>query len=64
VDSGGSFCTEPWEEVDTLVAGAGVFVCNECEEFCALVIADKRAGGPAPRVPVWDPWNDSPDGGS
>jgi hypothetical protein len=49
-----SFCAKPADQVDTLVAGAGVFICNECVELCALVIANKPAGGPAPRVPLWD----------
>ena len=53
-----SFCTKPDDQVETLVAGAGVFICNECVDLCALVIANKRAtkrsSEPAPRVPVWD----------
>ena len=49
-----SFCTKPDDQVETLVAGAGVFICNECVELCALVIANKPTGGEAPRVPVWD----------
>jgi ClpX C4-type zinc finger len=49
-----SFCTKPDDQVETLVAGAGVFICNECVELCALVIANKRTSGPAPRVPFWD----------
>lgn len=53
-----SFCTKPDDQVDTLVAGAGVFICNECVELCALVIANKPAAGPAPRVPVWDQLED------
>ena len=53
-----SFCTKTDDQVGTLVAGAGVFICNECVELCALVIASKRADGPAPRVPVWDQLED------
>jgi ATP-dependent protease Clp ATPase subunit len=53
-----SFCTKPAEEVETLVAGAGVFICNECVELCTSVIAKKRDSGPAPRVPVWDQIDD------
>ena len=40
--------------MDTLVAGAGVFICNECVDLCALLIKDRKAAGPAPRVPVWE----------
>ena len=53
-----SFCTEPADQVDTLVAGAGVFICNECVEVCTLVIATKPASGSAPRVPVWEQVDD------
>lgn len=53
-----SFCTKSADQVDTLVAGAGVFICNECVELCALVIANKRTSGDTPRVPVWDQIDD------
>jgi len=53
-----SFCTKPAEDVDTLVAGAGVFICNECVELCTAVIADKRHSGPVPRVPLWEQIDD------
>ena len=53
-----SFCTKSADEVQTLVAGAGVFICNECVDLCALVIADRRASGASPRVPVWDQIDD------
>ena len=47
-----SFCTKSSDEVGTLVAGAGVFICDECVELCAVVIAGKRTDGSAPRVPL------------
>jgi len=49
-----SFCTKAEDQVGTLVAGAGVFICDECVQLCALVIADKPDGGAAPRVPIWE----------
>ena len=48
-----SFCTKPADDVDTLVAGAGVFICNECVDLCADVVATKRSSATAPRVPLW-----------
>ena len=53
-----SFCTKSADQVDTLVAGAGVFICNECVDLCALVINQKRSQDPSPRVPVWDQIDD------
>ena len=41
-----SFCRKPNTEVGTLVAGPGVFICNECVDLCAPIIAGKTPGGP------------------
>lgn len=42
-----SFCMKPNTEVGALVAGPGVFICNECVDLCAQIIAAKgdTAGG-------------------
>jgi ClpX C4-type zinc finger protein len=49
-----SFCGKPDTEVDKLVAGAGVHICNECVALAASII-DGTSGSPAgPRVPVWE----------
>lgn len=44
-----SFCNKTQDQVDTLVAGPGVFICNECVELCREVIEDEdrphRHGG-------------------
>ena len=53
-----SFCTKSSDEVGTLVAGAGVFICNECVELCTVVIAEKRAGETTARVPLWEQIDD------
>jgi ClpX C4-type zinc finger protein len=34
-----SFCMKPDTQVDKLVAGPAVFVCNECVDLCCQVIA-------------------------
>jgi hypothetical protein len=41
-----SFCRKPNTDVGTLVAGPGVFICDECVDLCALIIAGKTPGGP------------------
>jgi hypothetical protein len=53
-----SFCTKGADEVRTLVAGAGVFICNECVELCAQIVAAKPSSGARPRVPVWEEIDD------
>ena len=45
-----SFCLKPKDAVAKLVAGPGVYICNECVELCGLIIAED----PAPRVGGWD----------
>jgi len=43
-----SFCGKSQTEVETLVAGPGVFICNECVQLCQAVIARKPATQEAP----------------
>jgi hypothetical protein len=53
-----SFCGKPDTEVDKLVAGAGVHICNECVALAASII-DGSAGSPAGRrMPVWESLTD------
>ena len=33
-----SFCGKPQEAVDRLIAGHGVYICNECVELCMTII--------------------------
>jgi ClpX C4-type zinc finger protein len=48
-----SFCFTPDTEVGTLVAGSGVFICDECVALCGEVIAGKpKTDGP--RLAPWD----------
>jgi hypothetical protein len=49
-----SFCSRPNTEVATLVAGPGVFICDECVQLCSDVIAHKSAPGPVEPVAPWD----------
>lgn len=37
-----------------LVAGPGVYICNECVDLCNLIIADEPAAG-------FGAWTDQPD---
>ena len=44
-----SFCIKDKEAVTKLIAGPGVYICNECVDLCNLIIAE-----PAPKVGGWD----------
>ena len=41
-----SFCGKSQSEVYRLMAGAGVWICNECVELCNMILADERNGHP------------------
>ncbi len=41
-----SFCGKPSTEVERLVAGPGVFICNECIELAAMVVEDAASATP------------------
>jgi len=47
-----SFCLKPNTEVNKLVAGPAVFVCNECVDLCCQVIA--AAPDNQPRLLPWE----------
>ncbi|MEU0479833.1 ClpX C4-type zinc finger protein [Streptosporangium sp. NPDC006013] len=44
-----SFCGKPDTKVDKLVAGPGVYICNECVALAASII-DGRLGTPQDRA--------------
>jgi ATP-dependent Clp protease ATP-binding subunit ClpX len=43
-----SFCGKSQTEVKTLVAGPGIFICDECVQLCQAII-DKKAATQAPQ---------------
>jgi hypothetical protein len=49
-----SFCTKDKDSVAKLVAGPGVYICNECIDLCNQILTM----GPVSQVHVWQ---DQPD---
>jgi len=45
-----TFCIKPTTDVQTMVAGPGVFICNECVALCVEIIATKPD---QPKVASW-----------
>ncbi len=41
-----SFCNKLQSQVDKLIAGPGVFICNECIELCQSIIDDDEISAP------------------
>ena len=56
-----SFCGKSGSEVEKVIAGPGVFICNECIGLCNDILAAER-GQPAQRpkaqLPAWDTMTD------
>jgi ATP-dependent Clp protease ATP-binding subunit ClpX len=48
-----SFCGKSQAEVKKLIAGPGVFICDECVQLCLPIIAEKPAmvGAPGSLLP-------------
>jgi hypothetical protein len=49
-----SFCTKDKDSVAKLIAGPGVYICDECVGLCNLIIAEGLAPG-------LGSWNEHPD---
>lgn len=43
-----SFCGKAQDEVRRLVAGPGVYICDECISLCNEIIAEEPQGGEKP----------------
>lgn len=60
-----SFCMKSNTEVGALVAGPGVFICNECVDLCTQIIAakgdaadGKAEGENVPSPTLWERFED------
>jgi ClpX C4-type zinc finger len=52
-----SFCSKDYTNVSTLVAGPGVYICDECVALCGQVVAGKPKSAepkPLPRIAPWE----------
>lgn len=49
-----SFCSKDKNAVTKLIAGPGVYICNECVNLCDLIIAEEQ-------VREFGSWNERPD---
>jgi hypothetical protein len=55
-----SFCGKHTSEVERLIAGPGVYICDECVRLCDGILAEYADLGPTPppRVPEWSSLSD------
>ena len=47
-----SFCIKPTGDVRKMIAGPGVYICNECVDLCVQIIASEATSAPIP--PSWE----------
>src|SRR5690606_36819190 len=53
-----SFCTKSKDEVEKVIAGAGVYICDECVALCYAVLELPRESTPAAEIPWPDAMSD------
>lgn len=53
-----SFCGKPHTDVERMVAGAGVHICNECVALAQDVIQEYRDHPIELRLPLWESMTD------
>ena len=53
-----SFCGKSNTEVEKLVAGPGVQICNECIDLSRAIIDEYRDKPSELRMPIWEAWSD------
>lgn len=53
-----SFCGKPNTKIDKLVAGPGVYICNECTTLAMSIVDGSFASPTEPRVPFWESMTD------
>lgn len=52
-----SFCAKEESEISKMVAGPGVYICNECVALCSRIMTESPPGEPA-EVPYWERLSD------
>ena len=51
-----SFCAKSSSEIAKLIAGPGVYICNECVGLCQDILRaeEQKPSDPGPRLPAWE----------
>jgi hypothetical protein len=56
-----SFCAKPSSAVAKVIAGPGVYICDECIDLCNAIIAEEEQKPPQVekrRLPAWETMTD------
>ena len=51
-----SFCAKPSSEVAKVIAGPGVYICDECIHLCSAILEQERQkpSQPQRQLPAWE----------
>ena len=49
-----SFCGKRQEQVNRIIAGPNVYICNECVDLCASILRDEMHTGTTPELELPD----------
>ena len=51
-----SFCAKPGSEVEKVIAGPGVYICNECVGLCSDILGAelRKPSEPSAQLPAWE----------
>ena len=53
-----SFCAKPEHEVAKIIAGPGIYICDQCVGACNQILAADPAGSDQPELPYWEAMTD------
>jgi hypothetical protein len=57
-----SFCTKPDHAIAKLIAGPGIYICNECVQLCTEILASapeqRDEGAPPAELTYWQSMTD------
>ncbi|KAA2262182.1 hypothetical protein F0L68_12860 [Solihabitans fulvus] len=53
-----SFCAKPESEVDKMIAGPGVYICDGCVRLCESILAQRQESKEKPEIPVSESMTD------
>jgi hypothetical protein len=53
-----SFCIKESKAVEKMIAGPGLYICNECVALCNAILSEPAPGEPEPRQWEWEQLED------
>ncbi|MBO1754318.1 ClpX C4-type zinc finger protein [Allobranchiibius sp. CTAmp26] len=56
-----SFCAKDEQDIAKIIAGPGIYICNECVQLCNDILAGsapEQAGADQPELPYWQSMSD------